>query len=461
MNALLAIIILTYRESLRKKILLVLVLFCIGLIVSSAFFPVVSPSARIKLVQTWTFQGVTFFGILVAIFLAAVSIPSDIENKRVFLILTKPVTRETIIMGRLIGFILTTALITIIMALVGLGYIRLVALFSPEAQGALEVNQRIKPDKFYFHQSSSAPSLDSLRPIGSPVGATSASLNGLYDTAQEGQELEVALEGEGNNFAAYEFNNLNDYTFLDDVKVEINLKTGEGLGKVSSTILVKVVNPTTKEEATQKLNITYRRTEVAQFDRRLIDKAGDVRIFFYRANPASYIKVGPASVMLLSPQSSFEWNFFKAFGIVFLQIVLVLVFCVTCSSFLSGPVNIFLNMFLYFCGSGMKFLQDSLETMKLTMLEQVKRENLAEVAGQVQRHSDGDIPLWLMQLSDSILSNVLRIIPDFSRFDVWDNLLKGYAINISEYTHLLEYVFIYLAVMLVIGIAAFRLREIK
>ena len=444
MSALLAIIILTYRESLRKKILLVLVLFCIGLIVSSAFFPVVSPAARIKLVQTWTFQGVTFFGILVAIFLAAVSIPSDIENKRVFLTLTKPVTRETIIMGRLIGFILTTAVITIIMALVGLGYIRLVALFSPAAQGALEVNQRIKPDEFHFEQ------------FPSP-----GSLKGSFDTAEKGKELEVTLEGEGNNFAAYEFNNLNDYAFSDKVKAEINIKAGEGFGKISSAIVVRVVNPTTKEEATQKLDITYRRVEAVQFDRRLIDKAGDVRIFFYRANPGSYITVGPASVLLLSPQSSFEWNFIKAFGIVFLQIVLVLIFCVTCSSFLSGAVNIFLNMFLYFCGSGMKFLQDSLEAMNQTIIEQIKRQNLTEVASQVHRHSDNDMPLWLMQLSDNILSNVLRIIPDFSRFDVWDNLLKGYAINISEYTYLLEYIFIYLVVMLVIGMAAFRLRDIK
>ncbi|MBI5779298.1 MAG: ABC transporter permease [Planctomycetes bacterium] len=443
MNALLAIILLTYRESLRKKILLVLVLFCIGLIVSSAFFPVVSPAARIKLVQTWTFQSVTFFGILVAIFLAAVSIPSDIENKRVFLTLTKPVTRETIIMGRLIGFILTTAVITIIMALVGLGYIRLVSFLSPEAQGALEVNQRIEPNKFHFEQ------------FPSP-----GSLKGSFDTAEKGMEFEVSLEGEGNNFVAYEFSNLNDYAFSDKVKAEINIKVGEGLFKVSSGIMVNVVNPTTKEESSQKLDITYRRSAVVQFDRRMIDKVGDVRIYLHRTIPGSYIRVGPASVMILSP-SSFEWNFLMAFGIVFLQIVLVLVFCVTCSSFLSGAVNIFLNMFLYFCGSGMKFLQDSLATMKQTMIEQIKSQNLTEVASQVQRHSDNGMPLWLMQLSDGILTNVLRIIPDFSRFDVWDNLLKGYAINISEYTHLLEYVFIYLVVMLAIGIAAFRLREIK
>ena len=109
----------------------------------------------------------------------------------------------------------------------------------------------------------------------------------------------------------------------------------------------------------------------------------------------------------------------------------------------------------------MKFLQDSLEAMNQTIIEQIKRQNLTEVASQVHRHSDNDMPLWLMQLSDNILSNVLRIIPDFSRFDVWDNLLKGYAINISEYTYLLEYIFIYLVVMLAIGMAAFRLRDIK
>jgi len=455
MSGFLAIVLLTYRESIRKKILLILVIFCIGLIISSVLFPVVSPSAKIKLVETWTFQSITFFGILIAIFLAAVSIPSDIENKRIFLVLTKPISKETIMIGRLAGFILITGILILVMGLVGLGYIRLVTLFSSAARGALEVSQQIKASEFYFQQSS--------QPQSGP-----SSLEGLYS-----KNLEVTLTGENNNFAAYKFNNLNGVIppeapsseerlgDVTTVKAEIKLKVGEEKGRVSSTLLVKIFNPTTKEINSQKIEVAFKQPEIIQFDHKLIDKTGEVRIYLYRDNPASYITVDPESVVILSAPCSFEWNFLISLVDIFLQVVLILVFCVTCSSFLSGPVNIFLNMFLYFCGSGMQFLQSSLDLMKLSMLEQIKRENLAEIVNQIHQHSGEPLPLWLMQISDKILGAVLKVIPDFSRFNAWENLLKGYAVNISSYVNLLEYLFIYTAIMIVIGIIAFRLRDIK
>lgn len=449
MSGFLAIVLLTYRESIRKKILLILVIFCIGLIISSVLFPVVSPSAKIKLVQTWTFQSITFFGILIAIFLAAVSIPSDIENKRIFLVLTKPISKETIMIGKLAGFILITGSLILVMGLVGLGYIRLVVLFSPEAKESLEVSQQIKASEFYFQQSS-APQKSLKEDSGS-------SLEGLYS-----KNLEVTLTGANNNFIAYKFNNLNDYLLPDKtVRATIKLKIGEEKGRASSNLLVKIFNPLTTELNPQKIEVAFKQPEIIKFDRRLVDETGEVRVYLYRDNPASYITADPESVVILSSPCSFEWNFLLSLVVIFLQVVLVLVFSVTCSSFLSGPVNIFLNMFLYFCGSGMQFLQSSLDLMKLSMLEQIKQQNLAEIANQIHQHSDSSIPLWLMQISEKILGVVLKVIPDFSRFNAWDNLLKGYVVNISTYANLLEYLFIYTVIMLVIGIIAFRLRDIK
>jgi hypothetical protein len=109
----------------------------------------------------------------------------------------------------------------------------------------------------------------------------------------------------------------------------------------------------------------------------------------------------------------------------------------------------------------MKFLQDSLDLMRLSIQEQLKRQNIAELAQQVHHHIEGEMPLWLMRLSEEILGIVLKIIPDFSRFDAWNNFLRGYTISISSYSYLIEYIFIYAIVMLVISIIAFRLREIK
>jgi ABC-type transport system involved in multi-copper enzyme maturation permease subunit len=447
MSGFLAIVLLTYRESIRKKILLVLIIFCIGLIVSSVLFPVVSPSARVKLVETWTFQSITFFGVLIAIFLAAVSIPSDIEDKRIFLILTKPISKETIMIGKLAGFILTTGIIILLMGLAGLSYIRLVAFFSPAAKEALEISQQIKADEFYFQQSPVEPSKQN----------SNGSLEGLYN-----KNLEVTLLGESTNFVAYKFNNLNKYLASDTkVKASIKLKVGEEKGRASSTLMIKILNPITNEVAAQNIEIAFKQPEIIQFDRKLVDKTGEVRIYLYRDNPVSYITADPESAVILSSPCNFEWSFFISLAIIFLQIILVLVFSVTCSTFLSGYVNIFLNMFLYFCGSGMQFLQSSLDLMKLSITEQIKQTNLTEIANQLHQHSDAPIPLWLMQISERVLGVVLRIIPDFSLFNAWDNLLKGYAVRFSEYSNLLEYLFIYSVIMLFIGVIAFRLRDIN
>ncbi|MDI6732843.1 MAG: hypothetical protein QME51_03245 [Planctomycetota bacterium] len=446
MNALLAIVLLTYRESLRKKVLFVLLVFCAGLFVTAFFFPAISEEAKIKLLISWTLQSITFFAVLIAIFLSAVSIPSDIENKRMFLILAKPLSKETIIIGRLVGFIFTLFVIVLIMSLAGAGYIRLVSTFL--SQGMATPASRIGASDFYFF----SPSV-------------------VEGRTEEGgvEKWEATLEGEEDNFAAWKFSNLTKYhipatDYTDDnVMVELNLKAGEGMGKISSEILVRIINPTTKEAINKKVEVVYKKPERVSFPKHLIDAVGDVKVYIYRLNPNSHISVEPKSViLLLSPTFPlwFEWNFFLSTGVIFLQVVLVLIFCVCCSSFLSGPVNIFLNMFLYFCGSGMNFLQDSLSDMKLSIAQQIKRLSLAEISGQIQRQSEGEIPLFLMQTSDIILDNVLYLIPDFSRFDTSNFLLKGYAVETALYGSLLEYIFIYAIIMLVVGVIAFRLRDV-
>lgn len=461
-----AVILLTFRESLRKKILLIFIIFCVGLIISSAFFPVISATARIKLVETWTFQTVTFFGILIAVFLAAVSIPADIETKRMFLVLTKPISKEIVMIGRLAGFIVTVAFIILIMGVVGMVYVRAVALFTPGFQSlvvreqekieVLEVKERIKPAEFLFQQ----------MPIDENYkwqAESSGSIDGIFSHVKD-EELEVSLRGDRTNVAGWKFQELYKYPLPDkNITAEIKLKVSEGLGKVSSDILVRVLNPTTKQEAFQKINITFKKIEKIIFDRSLIDRTGEVRIYVMRENPESYITVTPESVLLLSAPVSFEWNFLKALFVVFLKIVLILIFCVTCSVFLSGPVNIFLNIFIYFCGSGMQFLQSSLESMKYAMLHQIRKEQIAELSQKAAPISDltSGIPIWLMDLSDKILVAFLKIVPDFSRFDAWDSVLQGYAVNFSQHLSLFGYIFIYMVIMLAIGFIAFRLKDVK
>jgi len=117
----------TFIETIRAKTMLVLVLFAMVLIASSRFFPVIRTADRLSIVESVCFWSITTFGMIVAIFLAARGITSDITNKTVYTILTKPVRRGGYVLGKAAGFSAAALVMLVVMGGVSLGFIRLVA----------------------------------------------------------------------------------------------------------------------------------------------------------------------------------------------------------------------------------------------------------------------------------------------------------------------------------------------
>ena len=70
----------TFTEALRSKILLVVILFTIVLIGSSPFFPALRPIDRVGVVTSVSTSSITFFLLVVSIFIAASALPREIEN---------------------------------------------------------------------------------------------------------------------------------------------------------------------------------------------------------------------------------------------------------------------------------------------------------------------------------------------------------------------------------------------
>jgi len=100
---------LTVRESVRKKIFLILAVFTFAMLGATLMLPSLRPEDRVPLIQTWAQRGITFFGVLLAVFLAGVSLPEDIEERKIFTLLTKPMSRWQLLAGRFWGFALLLA----------------------------------------------------------------------------------------------------------------------------------------------------------------------------------------------------------------------------------------------------------------------------------------------------------------------------------------------------------------
>ncbi|MBT9144984.1 MAG: hypothetical protein DDT42_00845 [candidate division WS2 bacterium] len=106
----------TFKEASRKKIFFVVGLFFLILMVCSQFMEVISPEDRIKLMVRLSIAGMTLFGLISAVFLAATSLPKEVENKQIYTTMTKPLSRWGFLLGKAIGVISVIALLLFIMA---------------------------------------------------------------------------------------------------------------------------------------------------------------------------------------------------------------------------------------------------------------------------------------------------------------------------------------------------------
>ena len=110
-QGLLAIATYTWREGIRKKVLIAFLLLSILVIFGATFLTAflqaggtdVQTDLDNKLVKDICVTAISIFGILITIFISATVVPSEVENKVVYTVLSKPVRRFQYLMGKFIG----------------------------------------------------------------------------------------------------------------------------------------------------------------------------------------------------------------------------------------------------------------------------------------------------------------------------------------------------------------------
>lgn len=439
MEKLLAVVNLTYKEAIHKRIFLIVVLFTIILISSSAFSPSAGSAERVQLVEIWVLRGISFFGMVIAIFLAAVSIPSDIEYKRIFSVLTKPISKETFLLGKFLGFVVVLAFFVFALGLIGLIYLKAVDFITSPGQSYVTAPiEKIKPVEFEFYQR----------------GSITSEFTGTYEKEQG---LKVTLQGEGNNYGEWHFKNLDQYHLTDPVQCEITARISKGF-KISADISLIFHNPHTKHQETRRVRLTYKKPLIVEFDKSYIDASGQLWVIISSLEPKAKLTLQPDSLVILTASKSFTWNFIKSLGLILLQIILILSIMIAGSTVLSGSVNALLGIFVYFVGSLMGFLKESLIVMERAL--ETTQQMLAQPA--LHAHAPPDtLPLWMMKTSEFILNLTFKFMPDLSNFDGTTPLLNNIFIQPGLIGAALAYLLLYTAVALIVGWFCFHWRQFK
>jgi ABC-type transport system involved in multi-copper enzyme maturation permease subunit len=106
----------TFREALRGKTLYVLIIVAFVAMASCKLFSFFTPEEELKMIKDIGFSSIELFGALIAIFTAIKAISGEIEKKTIYTLLSKPVSRKTIYIGKFIGQNLILLLIFLLMS---------------------------------------------------------------------------------------------------------------------------------------------------------------------------------------------------------------------------------------------------------------------------------------------------------------------------------------------------------
>ncbi len=105
----------TVREAMRRRFLNVILLFSIVMIGASSMFSQWAPGAELKMMLDTGLGFIRFFGMLMAVFIGAVLIPTEVETKTAYVLLSKPVTRWHFLLGKFLGAFATVGINVLIM----------------------------------------------------------------------------------------------------------------------------------------------------------------------------------------------------------------------------------------------------------------------------------------------------------------------------------------------------------
>lgn len=107
----------TYRETMRDRILLAALAVVFLMIMFSLFIASISVDQDIKMIVDFGITSIYILQIFVAIFMGSMLIYKELERKTFYLIIPKPIRKESIIIGKCLGLTAATTVVTVVSTL--------------------------------------------------------------------------------------------------------------------------------------------------------------------------------------------------------------------------------------------------------------------------------------------------------------------------------------------------------
>jgi hypothetical protein len=393
---------LAFQEAIRRRVLVVMAVFIIGLLFAGWFIdPGASNIARLYI--SFVMTGTSYMVMLLGLFLSCFSLPADIKNKTVQTIATKPVRPTEIVLGRIFGFtavgtvlLLGMGILSYVFVVRGIRHEHTIRDVSEDGRigtttydaGHAHTFEMIADENGQYTIGTTDEQKEhrhvvtvrevdgkKIYEIGPPEGLLNARIpvfGKLKMTDRNGEvvarglnvgyesEYQTYIEGNSLMSAIWTFDNVTARRFGgDSLPIEMSLKAfrtykGDIVTGVQGEIILR--NPNRRVESERIGFIVkefvvdqreiprklkgFRDGEPTEIDifDDLVGENGQLEVVVRCTDGGQYFGMAAADLYLRAGDSTFGWNMFKGFLGIWMQMVLIICLGVMFSTFLSGPV---------------------------------------------------------------------------------------------------------------------------
>jgi ABC-type transport system involved in multi-copper enzyme maturation permease subunit len=96
-----------FRESVRDKVLYNLVAFALLLIASSVLLAQLTAGQDVRIIKDLGLAAISVFGLFIAVFIGIGLVSKEVERRSIYTLLSKPVRRSDVVLGKYAGLVLT------------------------------------------------------------------------------------------------------------------------------------------------------------------------------------------------------------------------------------------------------------------------------------------------------------------------------------------------------------------
>jgi len=378
-----AITMLTWKESSRKKALFVFVVFALLIMFAGWFLrsSVDRADLQLKVYVKFVLTAISWLTLPVVLLLSCWGLPTDIKNRSLHTVVTKPTRRHEVVLGRFFGFSLVGTVVLLVMGVIG--YFWTVGQMPAEAKSELVGRVPVYGDMTYSNREGNRRQDASEESSGVNVGDI--------------WEFRSYIEGGTKSRTFYDFDNLDvdEIREAGEFRIEYNF---EAFRTHKGDIDKRLACQMTIVNNTNGLRVPLPIFEVHEFSNRAADKTiilggidedgnridtvtyneeatnelktvnlydevlegGDITIEVQCLDPGQFLGMARPDLFIRMPDRSFASTYFKAVFGIWLQMVLIIVIGVTASCFVKGPVATLLTFGILVVGTGFSELMQGL-----------------------------------------------------------------------------------------------------